>query len=167
MTEPPKAQAVGKTLLISDPRTNSLIVSGPPDSIQRVSELIQEMDRRPLQVHINAVVAQVGIDDNMQTSVDYLRRVEDLQIFGQDVSAAGFFRSSGGNNFIDPGILDTISNFPTGGSGLNLYAAFGELFNAYVRVLETSGKARLMAKLLAYASALAGSNSLPMILNFG
>lgn len=146
VTEPPKAQAVGKTLLISDPRTNSLIVSGPPDSIQRVSELIQEMDRRPLQVHINAVVAQVGIDDNMQTSVDYLRRVEDLQIFGQDVSAAGFFRSSGSNNFIDPGILDSISNFPTGGSGLNMYAAFGELFNAYVRVLETSGKARLMAK---------------------
>ena len=146
VTEPPRAQTVGKTLLISDPRTNSLIVSGPPDSIQRVSELIQEMDRRPLQVHINAVVAQVGVDDNMQTGVDYLRRVEDLQLFGQDVSAAGFFRSSGGNNFIDPGILDTIANFPTGGSGMNIYAAFGELFNAYVRVLETSGKARLMAK---------------------
>jgi general secretion pathway protein D len=147
MLEAPQAQTVGKTLLISDPRTNSLIVSGPPDSIQRVSDLVKEMDRRPFQVHINAVIAQMAIGDDLQTSVDFLRKVETLDINGEAVEAAGFFRSAASGTFIDPSSLTTEAAFSAiSGSGFNLFATAGELFNAYVRVLETSNKAKLLAK---------------------
>ncbi len=145
-TDPPRAQTVGKTLLISDPRTNSLIVSGPPDSIQRVSDLVKEMDRRPFQVHINAVIAQMSIGDNMDTSIDFLRKVETLDIGGESVNAAGFFRSGPNGAFIDPSTLSTLAAFPATGSGFNLYAAAGDLFNAYVRALETSSNSKLLAK---------------------
>jgi len=145
--EAPQAQTVGKTLLISDPRTNSLIVSGPPDSIQRVSDLVKEMDRRPYQVHINAVIAQMTIGDDMQTSVDFLRKVETLDINGQRVDAAGFFRSAASGTFIDPRSLSTETALSAiSGSGFNLFARAGDLFNAYVRVLETSNKSKLLAK---------------------
>ena len=137
---------IGKTLLISDPRTNSIIVSGPPDSIDRVNILIKELDKRPYQVHINAVIAQMGIDNNLSTGIDFLRKVEDLSVFGQKVSAGGLFRSSGGNNFIDPSTLDTLAGFPASASGFNMYLAAGELFSAYTRALETTGRSRLLAK---------------------
>lgn len=145
-TDPPRAQTVGKTLLVSDPRTNSLIVSGPPDSIQRVSDLVKQMDRRPFQVHINAVIAQMAIGDDMQTSVDFLRKVETVDIFGQSVQAAGFFRSAANGTWIDPSALSTIAAFPAAGNGFNLYAAAGELFNGYIRALEATSNSKLLAK---------------------
>ncbi len=143
--EAPQAQTVGKTLLISDPRTNSLIVSGPPDSIQRVSDLVKEMDRRPYQVHISAVIAQMAIGDDMSSSVDILRKASTLNIFGETVNASGFFRTGSGGSFIDPGALNTAATIPAL-SGLNFFAAADELFNAYVRLLETSSKSKLLAK---------------------
>src|SRR5690606_4322644 len=69
----PQSVVVGNTLLISDPRMNSLIVSGPPESIERVNDLITEMDKRPLQVHINAVIAQVTLGKNVSGGLDLLR----------------------------------------------------------------------------------------------
>ena len=145
--EAPQAQTVGKTLLISDPRTNSLIVSGPPDSIQRVSDLVREMDRRPYQVHINAVIAQMAIGDDMQTSVDFLRKVETIDVNGTAVSTAGFFRSAASGTFINPKTLINEAAFSSiAGSGLNWYATAGDLFNAYVHVLETSNRSKLLAK---------------------
>ncbi|HWB02463.1 MAG TPA: secretin N-terminal domain-containing protein [Verrucomicrobiales bacterium] len=145
-SEPPQAQTVGKTLLISDPRTNSLIVSGPPDSIQRVSELVKEMDRRPYQVHINAVIAQMAIGNDMQTAVDYLRRVDTFTVGGETISAAGLFRSGANANFIDPTTLINNTAFPTATTGVQLFAAVGELFNAYVKALENNTRSRLLAK---------------------
>ncbi|HEX2749269.1 MAG TPA: secretin N-terminal domain-containing protein, partial [Verrucomicrobiales bacterium] len=144
--EAPMAQTVGKTLLISDPRTNSLIVSGPPDSIQRVSDLVKEMDRRPYQVHISAVIAQMAIGNNMETSVDLLRRVETINLGGHAVSAAGFFRSGSSGTFIDPTTLINNAAFPTTGAGLNLFGAFGDFFNAYASVLSTTSRSKLLAK---------------------
>lgn len=145
--EAPQAQTVGKTLLISDPRTNSLIVSGPPDSIKRVSDLVKEMDRRPYQVHINAVIAQMAIGDDMQTSVDFLRKVDTIDVNGTAVHTAGFFRSAASGTFIDPKTLINEAAFSAiSGSGLNWYATAGDLFNAYVRVLESSNRSKLLAK---------------------
>ncbi len=141
----PQAQTVGKTLLISDPRTNSLIVSGPPDSIQRVSDLVREMDRRPYQVHINAVIAQMAIGDDMQSSVDILKKTSTINVGGENISTSGFFRSGASGSFIDPAALNSPITVPAL-SGLNFYAAAEELFNAYVRLLETSNKSKLLAK---------------------
>ncbi len=143
--EAPQAQTIGKTLLISDPRTNSLIVSGPPDSIQRISDLVKEMDRRPYQVHINAVIAQVAIGDDMTSAVDILRQQSTINVGGEIINTAGFFRSGVGS-FVDPSvILPGDAALPTA-TGLNLFAASTDLFNAYVRLLEVSNKSRLLAK---------------------
>jgi general secretion pathway protein D len=144
--EPPQAQTVGKTLLISDPRTNSLIVSGPPDSIQRVSDLVKEMDRRPYQVHINAVIAQMAIGNDMQTAVDYLRKVDKVTIGGETIDAAGLFRSGANASFIDPSTLINSAAFPTTTTGLQIFAAVNDLFNAYVKTLENTTNSKLLAK---------------------
>ncbi len=142
----PRSTVVGKTLLISDPRMNSLLVTGPPESIERVSELIAEMDKRPLQVHINAVIAQITLGDDITTGIDLLRRVEDVQIGGQNVSIAGLYSSTGGRTFLDPANLDTVSGFTSAADGLNIYATVGELFNAYVTALERTSRFKVLSK---------------------
>lgn len=142
----PRSTVVGKTLLISDPRMNSLLVTGPPESIERISELIKEMDKRPLQVHINAVIAQVTLGDDITTGIDLLRRVEDVQIGGQNVSIAGLYSSTGGRTFLDPANLDSVSGFTSAADGLNLYATVGELFNAYVTALEKTSRFKVLSK---------------------
>jgi len=142
----PRSTVVGKTLLISDPRMNSLLVTGPPESIERVAELIKEMDKRPLQVHINAVIAQITLGDDINTGIDLLRRVEDVQIGGQNVSIAGLYNSTGTNRFLDPANLGTVSGFTAAGSGLNLYATAGDLFNAYVTALEATSRFKVLSK---------------------
>ncbi len=142
----PRSTVVGKTLLISDPRMNSLLVTGPPESIERVGELIKEMDKRPLQVHINAVIAQITLSDDISTGIDLLRRVEDVNIAGQNVSIAGLYNSTGANRFLDPANLDTVSGFTSAGAGLNLYATAGELFNAYVNALESTSRFKVLSK---------------------
>ena len=142
----PRSAVVGKTLLISDPRMNSLLVTGPPESIERVSELIKEMDKRPLQVHINAVIAQITLGDDITTGFDLLRRVEDVEIGGENVSIAGLYKTTGGSTFLDPANLDTISGFTSAADGLNLYAGVGELFNAYVTALERTARFKVLSK---------------------
>jgi general secretion pathway protein D len=137
--EAPQAQTVGKTLL------NSLIVSGPPDSIQRVSDLVKEMDRRPFQVHINAVIAQMALGDDMTSNVDILRQPSTVNVLGRAVNTAGFWRTGSSGSFIDPTSLGTLANIPAV-SGFNFYAAADDLFNAYVRLLETSNRSKLLAK---------------------
>ena len=125
---------------------NSLLVTGPPESIERVSELIKEMDKRPLQVHINAVIAQITLGDDITTGIDLLRRVEDVQIGGQNVSLAGLYSSTGGRTFLDPANLDSVSGFTSAADGLNLYATVGELFNAYVTALEKTSRFKVLSK---------------------
>ncbi|MES2467007.1 MAG: secretin N-terminal domain-containing protein [Verrucomicrobiota bacterium] len=142
----PRSAVVGKTLLISDPRMNSLLVTGPPESIERVSELIKEMDKRPLQVHINAVIAQITLGDDITTGFDLLRRVEDVEIGGENVSIAGLYKTTGGSTFLDPANLDTIAGFTSAADGLNLYAGVGELFNAYVTALERTSRFKVLSK---------------------
>lgn len=142
----PRSQVVGKTLLISDPRMNSLLVTGPPESILRISELVKEMDRRPLQVHINAVIAQVILGDDITTGMDLLRKVDTVNIGGESVSFGGLYKTTGGGTFLDPANLDTIGGFTSALDGLNLYGSIGELFNAYVRALEATSRFKILSK---------------------
>ncbi len=142
----PRSIVVGKTLLISDPRMNTLLVTGPPESIERVSELIKQMDKRPLQVHINAVIAQITLGDDINTGFDLLRRVEDVELAGQNISIAGLYKTTGGGTFLDPADLDTIAGFTSSADGLNLYATVGELFNAYVTALERTSRFKVLSK---------------------
>jgi type II secretory pathway component GspD/PulD (secretin) len=61
----PESIIVGKTLLIADPKSNSLVVSGSPEHIQIIDNLIEEMDVRPQQVYISTIIASC-----MATAID-------------------------------------------------------------------------------------------------
>ncbi len=155
--QPPVSLIVGKTLLIADPQSNTLIVSGPPENLQTIDELIDVIDKRPRQVYISAIVAQVTLGDDIQYGVDVLRKVESFDVNGTPVDAAGIFNTiTNGTGIIDPTLLDQIQGFSDAGllgaGGLNTYAAVGEFFNAYVRALENTNNFKVLARPTVYTA---------------
>ncbi len=148
----PASTVVGKTLLISDPQSNSIIVSGPPEGLEQIRLLITEMDKRPLQVFIDCVIAEITLGDTIEFGIDLLRRVDSLTVGGSNVEVGGLFRTigEGSTGIIDPVTLTTVSAFETdplaGATGLNSYLQVGELVNAYVRASEGTNRLKIIQK---------------------
>ena len=69
---------IGKTLLVADNERNSIIVSGPPESIRLVDELIDQLDMRPRQVHLSTVIGQITLGDELEFGVNAVRALEKL-----------------------------------------------------------------------------------------
>ena len=143
----PTYSTVGKTLLISDPQSNSIIVSGPPESREQIRLLIAEIDKHPLQVHIDCVIAEINVGDNWEFGIDLLRKVDNVTIGGQSVDVAGLFRNtSATGGIIDPALLSTVGAFPVAASGLNTYFQVNELINGYIKATESTSRIRIIQK---------------------
>lgn len=151
----PESITVDKTLLIADPRSNSIIVSGPPEHLSFITDLIEKMDVRPMQVYISAVLAQVTLGNDVQFGIDILRSVENFKVGGETVDAAGFFRNiSGGTGILDPTTLASVADFGTvaSASGLNTYAQVGDFFTGYLRALESLNEFKVLARPFVYTA---------------
>ena len=144
----PESVTIDKTLLIADPRSNSIIVSGPPEHLGFITDLIEKMDVRPLQVYISAVLAQVTLGDDIQFGTDILRTVETVDVNGTAVDFAGFFRNiTSGTGIIDPNTLTSVADFGNlGSSGLNAYGNIGDFLTAYIRTLQTRNDFKVLAR---------------------
>jgi general secretion pathway protein D len=143
----PSSTIVGKTLLIAEPRSNTLLVAGPPEHLTRIEEVLDEMDLRPLQVAISAVIAEITLNDDLQYGMDIIRKAENIVAGGQDINWAGALTNLGNSTgVIDPGDLINVADFAEVPGGLNLYAALGEFFNVYVRAVESTGRAQVLSR---------------------
>ena len=151
----PESITVDKTLLIADPRSNSVIVSGPPEHLGFIEDLIDKMDVRPLQVYISAVLGAVSLDENMEFGIDILRTVETFDVNGTTVDAAGFYRNlTNGTGILDPNSLQSVEDFSVIGaaSGFNTYANIGDYLTGYLRALETRNDFRVLARPFVYTA---------------
>lgn len=143
----PSSTIVGKTLLIAEPRSNSLLVAGPPEHLTRIEEVLDEMDQRPLQVAISTVIAEITLTDDLEYGMDILRKAENVVVGGQNINWAGALNNIGDSTgIIDPGDLLDVSDFSNVPGGLNLYAALGEFFNVYIRAVEATGRAQVLSR---------------------
>ena len=92
----PESILVGNTLLIGDSQLNNIVVSGPPEQLRIIDQLLDEIDIRPRQVYINAVIAQVSLGDDIKFGKDLLRTVEEITVDGEKVNVAGSYKASTG-----------------------------------------------------------------------
>lgn len=143
----PTSITVGKTLLISDPQSNSIIISGPPESRDQIRQLILEIDRRPLQVHIDCVIAELNLNDDLEFGLDLLRKVDSIKLGGSNVDVGGLFNNtSSTGGIIDPALLTNIAGFPAGLAGINTYFQVGDLVNGYIHASEGTGRIKVIQK---------------------
>ena len=124
----PESVIVGKTLLIADPQSNSLVVNGSPEHIEVIDKLIEEMDICPQQVYVSTIIGQLSLGGEFNYGFDFLNALDDFTLRQKN------FTTPGGTTVA--GALD----LPFNGEGLSTAAMsfYGQLgaLSRYIKVLE-------------------------------
>jgi general secretion pathway protein D len=148
----PVSVLVGKTRIVADPMSNSILVMGRKEDIDKTNSLLDKLDRKPAQVYLATVIGQLTLTDGMTSGIDYisgLSRAGD----GTNFTAGGITNRQdilGGAGGVGRAINDIRNNFittpfgPT--TGLNLYGAIGDSLEVFVTALETNNNFKILSR---------------------
>lgn len=137
----PVSVIVGKTLIIADSVSNELFISGPPDHLETLAELVAQLDRKPRQVIISAVIGQLTLGNDLESGVDYFRTL-DGQIAGSLRTRSGL--SSGAAPKIgDMADFAKLAGATTG--GFTLYGLIGNRLSTYLSLLENTSRFKVLS----------------------
>jgi general secretion pathway protein D len=153
----PQSIIVGKTKIIADKSSNSIIVIGPPDSRQKAAQLLDMLDVRPRQVYIAAVIGELNLADEMEFGFSYFLKYVNN---GEGTGLAGSLINP---LSLDPGNILAGSNLPTPGDlirpqlfqnlqGLTVYGSIADAVDVYARALEKTGKFKVLSRPVVYTS---------------
>ncbi len=142
----PESMVVGKTLLIGDPQSNSLIVSGSPEHIERIDQLLKEMDIRPQQIYISAIIGQLSLGKNFNYGVDFLQLLSDFSVNRNGATSSSTTTSGGTTTTTAANIVQ----FPAKFGQLNFYGQIGSLSN-YIKVIDSNNNFKVLATPSIYA----------------
>ncbi len=70
----PESLLVGRTLLVADNITNSVVAQGPPTALEIIERLLDQIDVKPDQVMISTVIGQLTLGEGFETGLDYIYR---------------------------------------------------------------------------------------------
>ena len=138
----PESMIVGKTLLIADPQSNSLVVSGSPEHITRIDQLLKEMDVKPQQVYISAIIGQLTLGKDYNVGFDFLKMLDD---FSLNQTTPGTTTSTAGGTLQFP---VNMNNFSV--NQLNFYGTIGSLSN-YIKLADGKRDFKVLATPSVYA----------------
>jgi general secretion pathway protein D len=150
----PTVVTVGKTRILADNRSNSIIVFGSPDVVARTFDMIDQLDRKPLQVYLATVIGELTVSEGLEFGIDILQK---FQRVGQGGLASSNLNTStitgaNGANFVpEPASLLSSGGFPLP-TGLTLYGAIGSTLNAYVKALETTDRFKVISRPSVYTT---------------
>lgn len=125
----PLSQLVGRTQLVADNITNSIVVEGPPSALEVIERLLERLDVKPQQVMISTIIGQLTLTKNQSLGFNYL-------VDSGDISGGG-----GGSGFsiVEPSVPPTFPVFDPSSiadAGLRVYGRIGDL-NAYIKALSS------------------------------
>lgn len=142
----PESVIVGKTLLIADPQSNSLVVSGSPEHIQRIEQLLETLDVRPQQIYITAIIGQLNLGTEFNYGFDFLKLLDDFSIRDAAAAAAGGAGAAATTNTISfpANFRDFAYN------KLNFYGQIGSLSN-YIKLIDGNRNFKVLATPSVYA----------------
>lgn len=155
----PISVLVGKTRLIADRQSNTIIVIGSAENQQIVLDIIERLDRRPLQVYLATVIGELTLSDDFQFGVDYLQKY--TQFSGDNPNDGGIAGSliNGRSDILGVNgltgniadIRDNIITTPFGpAGGLNVYGQIGESLDVIVTALETNDNFKILSRPVVY-----------------
>ncbi len=148
----PISVPVGKsTLLIADPKINTILAAGPPEDLLLVNTILDEIDVKPRQVYISTIIGQVTLGNNVNWGIDLLHQVQEYEVGGRTVRSGGLFQTGSGGNIIDLDSLTGVDAFPKL-AGLNYYGQIGDFVNAYLQALETTNRFEVISRPSIYLS---------------
>ena len=138
----PESMLVGRTLLVADNITNSIVIQGPPASLEIINQLLDEIDVKAEQVMISCVFGQLALGDDLNYGIDYLRTIET-----RGDNAIGGRGGSGGSGVNLP--LDGAAFDPgdfAASAGLGIYGKIGPYMNVYLRALQSTDRFNVISR---------------------
>lgn len=151
----PISVLVGKTRVIADRVSNSIIVMGTREAESIVLDMIDRLDCRPVQVYLATVIGELTLSDDTQFGVDYLQQF--VKFDGGRPSRGGFTGSllNQRTDIVDNGNIADLSTMvvsaPFGpSSGLNLYGQIGQSLDAIVTALEATNRFTVLSRPVVY-----------------
>lgn len=161
----PTVVIIGKTRLMADNRTNSIMVFGSSDAIARVSAMIDQLDRKPLEVYLATVIGELTVSEGQEFGIDILQKFQkvgggglaaSLVTPGSATANAANTTSTGTTTSTtsavpEPSSLTSTLGFPLP-SGLTLYGAIGSTLDAYVRALATTNRFKVISRPSVYTT---------------
>lgn len=139
----PQSMLVGRTLLVADNITNSIVIQGPPASLEIINQLLDEIDVKADQVMISCVFGQLALGENFDYGIDYLRTLEvrgDNAIAGRGGSGIGSLLPLGDGDSFKPGDLAAAK------AGLGIYGKIGPYMNIYLKALQSSNRFNVISR---------------------
>ncbi|MDF1823070.1 MAG: hypothetical protein P1U68_00420 [Verrucomicrobiales bacterium] len=155
----PISVLVGKTRIIADRQSNSIIIMGTHEAEDIVVDMIDRLDHKPVQVYLATVIGELTLSDDVEFGVDYLQRF--VPWSGSDASEGGFTGGliNGRNDIIGAtnttgniaNLADMITSTPFGpASGLNIYGQIGESLDVIITALESTSRFKVLSRPVVY-----------------
>ncbi|MBK1882946.1 hypothetical protein JIN85_10995 [Luteolibacter pohnpeiensis] len=134
----PTPLLVGRTLLVADNITNSLVVQGPPSGVEIIEKLLDELDVKEDQVMISCVFAQLNATDGYSFGVDYSKTLggSSYAVRGGSGSGASFTTDTLGIN------TDALSP----NNGLSAYGMIGNNLEIYLNAKQNDSNFKVLSR---------------------
>ena len=143
----PISVLVNKTRVIADPMSNTIIVMGSKEAIDRVTLLLDRLDRKPAQVYLATVIGQLTLGDGSELGVDWLTKYSKT---GSSSGVTGSFFQKRSDVITNNNITDLRDNLITSAfgpaAGFNLYGQISDTVDAYVTALETTNRFKVISR---------------------
>lgn len=148
----PVSVLVGKTRIVADPMSNTILVMGRKEDIDKANSLLDKLDRKPAQVYLATVIGQLTLTDGMMSGIDYISGLSKPGD-GTNFTASGFTNRTdtlGGANGVGRAINDLRNNVITApfgpSTGLNLFGAVGDSLEVFVTALQTNNNFKVLSR---------------------
>ena len=147
ITKKPISILIANTLVIADPASSKFFASGPPEQIRALEDLANELDVRPRQILLSAIIGEFTLDNNFNFGLDW---IQSLKQVGNSGLVGGVLNTQG-TAFANPANLKDIAGFlGTGGpaalSGLTTYGQINKNLNVFLQTLESTKRFKVLQK---------------------
>ncbi|WP_395744076.1 secretin N-terminal domain-containing protein [Prosthecobacter sp.] len=147
VTKKPVSVLIGSTFVIADTASSKFIATGPPDQIKALEELADEMDVRPRQILLSAIIGEFTLGNNFNFGLDW---IQSLKKVGDNGLVGGVLNTQG-TAFANPANLKDIAGFlgagnPAALAGLTAYGQINKNLNVFLQTLESTQRFHVLQK---------------------
>lgn len=144
----PVSVLVGKSRIVADPMSNTIIVIGRQEEITKVDALLDKLDRKPSQVYLATVIGELTLTDTMLTGVDYISSLTNKNFTASSITnRTDILGTTGGAGRAINDLRNNSITTPFGpSSGLNLYGAAGSGLGIFLNALQTNSNFKVLSR---------------------
>lgn len=138
--------AAANIKILSDERTNSLIIMASKADILTLEEIIKDMDMMLSQVLIESIIIEVQLGDELQTGIDWLNRSLIHYRQNPDGSTKPYFANTGslGGGTLAPRLATTSASSSPGGL-TQYFTFFGLNMDMVIQMVSKDDRTRVVS----------------------